>query len=99
MYFKRKNLVHVPIYFLFVGRGAGSEDKDGGYIGVQFTNFRRVGDKGLKRAIISTTLHNVCAVHWGYAVQWGMFSTPGGVQYNGRCSVHQGMFSTLEGYH
>ena len=33
------------------------------------------------------TLHNVCAVHWG-------------VQYNGRCSVHQGdIMSTVEGYH
>ena len=37
---------------------------------------------GLSEIIL--TLHNVCSVHQG------MFSTLGGVQYIGGCSVHRG---------
>ena len=40
------------------------------------------------------TLYNVCSVHRG------MFSTSGGVQYIGGCSVHRGdTMSTSGGYH
>ena len=49
------------------------------------------------------TLHNVCAVHWGCAVQYTggiSLSTPGGIQYIGRISwVHLEVFSTVTGYH
>ena len=47
------------------------------------------------------TLHNVCAVHRGCAVQWGMFSTPRGYhEYNRGGSVHWGdiMINAGEGH-
>ena len=44
--------------------------------------------------LFRTTLYNVCSVHRG------MFSTSGGVQYIGGCSVHRGdTMSTSGGYH
>ena len=53
-------------------------------------------------------LHNVCAVHRGCAVQWGMFSTLGGNyheysggyhEYTGGCLVHWGISRVHRGYH
>ena len=48
--------------------------------------------RGKSRNILIITLYNVCSVHGG------MFSTSGGVQYIGGCSVHRGdIMSTVGG--